>query len=70
MLSTPTFMVLKCCGSSFTWCVYAIRLEGADIYAIMRAALHHHCTVDERGDYQCQATTKIIGDMLRSKYVG
>lgn len=40
------------------------------IYEIRKVFLTHCCTGDERTNYQRLATTSVIGDLMRSKYLG
>lgn len=58
--SEPGLMVLECCGESCPLRVYAVKLKDAK----------HSCSIDDRGGYQRQATTTVIGELLRTKFGG
>lgn len=63
-------MLLECCGVTCPWRVYTIRLDNSEIYEVLKVKLTHCCTVNEQTNYQRLATTSVIGDMMRSKYLG
>ncbi|CAN7062787.1 unnamed protein product [Brassica oleracea var. botrytis] len=63
-------MVLECCGDDCPWRVYAVKLKEADVFEIRKVVPDHLCTVDERGGYQTQATSSVIGELMRSKFGG
>ncbi|WZZ80584.1 hypothetical protein YC2023_101156 [Brassica napus] len=64
--SEPGLMVLECCGDDFPWRVYAVKLKEADVFEIRKVVTDHLCTVDERGGYQTQATSSVIGELMRT----
>ncbi|KAF3494643.1 hypothetical protein DY000_02056949 [Brassica cretica] len=63
--SEPGLMVLECCGDDCPWRVYAVKLKEADVFEIRKVVPDHLCTVDERGGYQTQATSSVIGELMR-----
>lgn len=68
--SEPGLMVLNCCGDGCPWRVYAVKLKEADVFEIRKVVSEHLCSVDERGGYQTQATSSVIGELMRSKFGG
>lgn len=66
--SEPGLMVLECCGKECPWRVYAVKLKDAEVFEIRKVIPEHYCTVDERGGYQTQATSTVIGELMRSKF--
>lgn len=63
-------MVLKCCSPSCPWRVYAVKLKDTEVFEIRKVVSEHLCSVEERGGYQSQATTSVIGELMRSKFGG
>lgn len=45
-------------------------MADSEMYEIRRPTLTHRCTIDERGSFHKRVSTSIIGDMMRSRYVG
>lgn len=68
--SEPGLMVLECCGVDCPWRVYAVKLKDADVFEIRKVIPEHTYSVDERGGYQTQATSAVIGELMRSKFGG
>ncbi|CAN7092078.1 unnamed protein product [Brassica rapa subsp. narinosa] len=63
-------MVLECCGESCPWRVYAVKLKDAKVFEIRKVIPEHSCSIDDRGGYQRQATSTVIGEILRTKFGG
>ncbi|KAJ4882223.1 hypothetical protein Rs2_39278 [Raphanus sativus] len=68
--SSPSVMVLECCGRSCVWRVYAVLVKGSCMYEVRKVRGGHSCSVDERAGYQKQATSSVIGEMLRQQFSG
>lgn len=68
--SEPGLMVLNCCCDGCPWRVYAVKLKEADVFEIRKVVSEHLCSVDEREGYQTQATSSVIGELMRSKFGG
>lgn len=68
--SEPGKMVLQCNGASCFWRVYAAKLGGSPRFEIKTLRTTHTCSVEERSGFRRHATSSIIGDMLRNRYVG
>ncbi|XP_018487547.2 uncharacterized protein LOC108858060 [Raphanus sativus] len=68
--SDPTMMVLKCISSSCQWRVYAIRLKDSDVFEVRKVDHIHTCSIADRGGYQSQATSAVIGELMKTKYAG
>lgn len=66
--SDPGLMVLQCCSDDCPWRVYAVKLKDGEVFEIRKVVSEHLCTVDERGGYQTQATSSVIGELMRSKF--
>ncbi|KAG7588591.1 Zinc finger SWIM-type [Arabidopsis suecica] len=68
--STKKILTLTCVSDSCSWRVYIVRLEDSENYQIRSATLDHTCTVEERSNYHKQATSRVIGSIMKSKYEG
>lgn len=68
--SEPGKVVLECSGVNCVWRVYAAKILGCPRFEVKTLENVHMCTVDERGQFTRQATSSIVGGMMRSKYVG
>ncbi|XP_018462581.2 uncharacterized protein LOC108833668 [Raphanus sativus] len=68
--SDPSMMVLKCISSSCQWRVYAIRLKDSDVFEVRKVDPIHSCSITDRGGYQGQATSAVIGELMKTKYDG
>lgn len=68
--SSPSVMVLECSGVACMWRVYAVLVKGSSLYEIRKIRGGHSCSVDERAGYQRQATSSVIGEMLRQQFTG
>ncbi|XP_033139774.1 uncharacterized protein LOC117133063 [Brassica rapa] len=66
--SEPGLMVLECCGLNCPWRVYAVKLKDADVFEVRKVVSEHTCSIDERGGYQTQATSSVIGELMRNKF--
>lgn len=66
--SEPGLMVLECCGLNCPWRVYAVKLKDADVFEVWKVVSQHSCSIDERGGYQTQATSSVIGELMRNKF--
>ncbi|KAF3589389.1 hypothetical protein F2Q69_00028806 [Brassica cretica] len=66
--SEPGLMVLECCGLNCPWRVYAVKLKDADVFEVRKVVSQHSCSIDERGGYQTQATSSVIGELIRNKF--
>ncbi|KAL0655426.1 hypothetical protein Bca4012_076010 [Brassica carinata] len=68
--SAPSVMVLECIGQTCTWRVYAVLVKGSSMYEVRKIGGEHSCSIDERSGYQRQATSSVIGEMLRQQFSG
>ncbi|XP_056846155.1 uncharacterized protein LOC108831784 [Raphanus sativus] len=68
--SSPSVMVLECVGLTCTWRVYAVLVKGSNMYEVRKIGGEHCCSVDERAGYQRQATSSVIGGLLRQQFSG
>lgn len=68
--SEPGKMVLECSGASCLWRVYATKLGGPPKFEIKTIRTTHTCSVEERWGFRRHATSSIIGDMMRNRFVG
>lgn len=68
--SAPSVMVLECVGQTCTWRVYAVLVKGSSMYEVRKIGGEHSCSVDERAGYRRQATSSVIGEMLRQQFSG
>lgn len=66
--SEPGLMVLECCGLNCPWRVYAVKLKDADVFEVRKVVSQHSCSIDECGGYQTQATSSVIGELMRNKF--
>ncbi|CAE6074681.1 unnamed protein product [Arabidopsis arenosa] len=68
--SCPTMVIAVCVGTTCPWRVYATKLEDSERFEVRTAILQHTCSVDARGDFHKQASTAVIGKLMRTRYVG
>ncbi|XP_033129421.1 uncharacterized protein LOC103846091 [Brassica rapa] len=68
--SNTSLLVIQCVGQSCPWRVYAMLLDGTGNFQVRQACLTHTCIVDERQNFHKLATTQVIGEILRSRFVG
>ncbi|RID45841.1 hypothetical protein BRARA_I02536 [Brassica rapa] len=68
--SSPEGIVMRCISGTCMWRVYATKIKNVDKYEIRKASLQHTCSVDDRVGYERQATHAVIGEVMRSRYVG
>lgn len=68
--SDPTMMILRCISSACRWRVYAVRLKDSEVFEVRTLVSDHTCSIDQRRGYQCQATSGVIGELMRSKFAG
>jgi len=45
-------------------------MEDSERFEIKCATQQHTCSVDARGDFHKQASTAVIGKLMRTKYLG
>ena len=63
-------VIAVCVGITCPWRVYATKLEDSDWFEVRTTVLQHTCSVDARGDFHKQASTAVIGKLMRTGYVG
>lgn len=68
--SNGDFVVVRCVAANCPWRVYAARMEDSDHFQIRTAKLVHCCPVDVRSQFHRQATTSVISEIMRSRYIG
>ncbi|KAG7559341.1 Zinc finger SWIM-type [Arabidopsis thaliana x Arabidopsis arenosa] len=68
--SCPTMVIAVCVGTTCPWRVYATKLEDSERFEVRTVILQHTCSVDARGDFHKQASTAVIGKLMRTRYVG
>ncbi|KAG7544029.1 Zinc finger SWIM-type [Arabidopsis thaliana x Arabidopsis arenosa] len=68
--SCPTMVIAVCVGTTCPWRVYTTKLEDSYRFEVRTAILQHTCSVDARGDFHKQASTAVIGKLMRTRYVG
>ncbi|KAL0740981.1 hypothetical protein Bca4012_082494 [Brassica carinata] len=68
--SSPQGMVMQCISATCQWRVYAKKMNNVDKYEVRKAKLQHTCSIDDRVGYERQATHAVIGEVMRSRYVG
>lgn len=68
--TTNDIVLVRCLDNACPWRVYCIRLESSEYFEIRTAVLEHVCPVEVRSQYQRQATTSVISEILKSKYGG
>ncbi|XP_048611970.1 uncharacterized protein LOC106448752 [Brassica napus] len=68
--SDPSMMILKCISSTCPWRVYATKLKDSEVFEVRKLAIVHTCSIAERGGYQGQATSVVIGELMKAKFAG
>ena len=68
--SDPSMMILRCINSSCPWRVYALRLKDSEVFEVRKLVSAHTCSIADRGGYQSQATSAVIGELLKIKFTG
>ncbi|XP_019098324.1 PREDICTED: uncharacterized protein LOC109131609, partial [Camelina sativa] len=68
---SSTMKVLAVCVSHTCPCrVFAHKMDDSDRLEIRSITLQHTCSVDARGDFHKQATTTVIGSLMKTRYAG
>lgn len=47
MKSDPGLMILKYCGATYQWRVYAARLKESDVFEVRSLVRQHTCSINE-----------------------
>ncbi|KAF2532110.1 hypothetical protein F2Q70_00029035 [Brassica cretica] len=68
--SEPGKMVLQCGGANCGWRIYVVKVRGSTRFEIRTVEAAHMCSVNERWGFCHHATSSIVGDMIRQRYVG
>ncbi|XP_013633305.1 PREDICTED: uncharacterized protein LOC106339011 [Brassica oleracea var. oleracea] len=68
--SDPSMMILKCISSTCPWRVYATKLKDSEVFEVRKLSIVHTCSIAERGGYQGQATSVVIGELMKAKFSG
>ncbi|KAG7636019.1 MULE transposase domain [Arabidopsis thaliana x Arabidopsis arenosa] len=68
--SCPNIVLAVCVSHTCPWRVYATKLEDSERFEIKCATQQHTCSVDARGDFHKQVSTAVIGQLMRTKYLG
>ena len=63
-------VIAVCVGITCSWRVYATKLKDSDRFEVRTTVLQHTCSVDAREDFHKQASTAVIGKLMRTGYVG
>ena len=66
--SSPTMVVAVCVSDTCKWRVYATKIIDSDCYEIQTTTPQHTCSVDARGNFHKQASTAVIGHLMRARY--
>lgn len=66
--STPNVVLVVCVGNDCPWRVYAAEMDEGSRFEVKCCTLQHTCSVDARGNFHRQASTEVIGTMMRSRY--
>ncbi|CAE5976061.1 unnamed protein product [Arabidopsis arenosa] len=68
--SGPNVVAAVCVSHTCPWRVYATKLADSDRFEVRSTTPNHTCSVDARGDFHKQASTAVIGKLMRTKYIG
>jgi len=68
--SGPNAVAAVCVSDTCPWWVYATKLPDSDRFEVRSTTQTHTCRVDARGDFHKQASTAVIGKLMRTKYIG
>ncbi|KAG7533136.1 Zinc finger SWIM-type [Arabidopsis thaliana x Arabidopsis arenosa] len=68
--SGPNVVAAVCVSHTCPWRVYATKLADSDRFEVRSSTPTHTCSVDARGDFHKQASTAVIGKLMRTKYIG
>jgi len=68
--SYPNILLAACVSHTCPWRIYATKMEDSERFEIKCATQQHTCSVDARGDFHKQASTAVIGKLMRTKYLG
>ncbi|CAA7015042.1 unnamed protein product [Microthlaspi erraticum] len=68
--SNRDVVVFRCLSDTCPLRVYVARMEESSYFQIWTASLTHSCPVEIRGQFHRQATTSVISEIIRSRYVG
>lgn len=68
--SSSDYVIVRCLEETCPWRVYVARLEDTEYFQIRTATFSHTCPVDVRRQFHRQATTSVISEIMKNKYVG
>ncbi|CAE5957890.1 unnamed protein product [Arabidopsis arenosa] len=68
--TTNDVVIVRCVSDACPWRVYCVRLEDTEYFELRTAMLEHNCPVEVRSQYQRQATTSVISQIMKAKYAG
>lgn len=68
--TTNDVFIVRCVSDACPWRVYCVRLDETDYFEVRTAMLEHTCPMEVRSQYQRQATTSVISQIMKSKYTG
>lgn len=68
--TTNDVVIVRCVSDACPWRVYCVRLEDTEYFELRTAMLEHNCPVEVRSQYQRQATTSVIAQIMKAKYAG
>ncbi|CAE5986636.1 unnamed protein product [Arabidopsis arenosa] len=68
--TTNDVVIVRCVSDLCPWRVYCVRLEETEYFEVRTVMLEHNCPIDVRSQFQRQATTSVISEIMKSKYTG
>ncbi|XP_048605298.1 uncharacterized protein LOC125582897 [Brassica napus] len=68
--SDQSLVILVCQGTGCPWRVYAARLKDCEVFEIRKVCSYHCCSINDRAGYQNQATACVVGELMKTKFVG
>lgn len=64
------YVIVRCVTDTCPWRVYTARLDDGVCFQVSTATLEHTCPIKARAQFQRQATTSVISEIMRNRYIG
>ena len=68
--SGPNIVAAVCISHTCPWRVYPTKLSDSDWFKVRSTTSTHTCSMDGRGDFHKQASTAVIGKLMRTRNIG
>ncbi|KAL5561678.1 hypothetical protein UlMin_031425 [Ulmus minor] len=67
--SSPSFLVVRCMDNNCSWRVRGMRVMNTGCWMVAKFVKEHSCAVDYKREGHRHATSWVIGDCLKNRYI-